>query len=152
MFASALTYKSCECQLAAADQEALPTKNKPLSFQALTSEVWGLKGTRGRQRGDCMLDLHGKQPWHLWFVCSAATLVNRSLNISQVLHLDIIYPHLNVPERSQLWYKESKRWYTMLHFDEEQMWARWENKDVSFWLTLILYHHTTDDKLCTSTA
>lgn len=32
MFAFALTYKSCECQLAAADQEALPTKNKPLSF------------------------------------------------------------------------------------------------------------------------
>lgn len=50
MFASALTYKSCECQLAAADQEALPTQNKPLSFQTATSEVRGLKGARGRQR------------------------------------------------------------------------------------------------------
>lgn len=51
MFASALTYKSCECQLAAADQEALPTKNKPLSFQVPTSEVWGLKGTK-KTKGD----------------------------------------------------------------------------------------------------
>lgn len=64
MFASALTYKSSECQLAAADQEALPTKNKPLSFQAPTSQVRGLKGARGEDKGGGggVLDLHGKHP------------------------------------------------------------------------------------------
>lgn len=61
MFASALTYNSYECQLAAADQEALPTKNKPLSFQAPTSEVLGLKGIR-KTKGGCVLHLHGKHP------------------------------------------------------------------------------------------